>query len=286
MIATTTPRADASIPRSLPPPGVGIDPMSLTLVGVDTGDDPSHPLWDDLDEVDEDLAESLGEHGQQQSILVRKNGPRIEVVSGRERTKAARLWNAANPDRAITLFWRLSRGNDDARLRELVVIENEHRKEKSIVWRARRAQAMHDMDGKSWTDIARVFRVTPQTVQSWRETLDAASPILEAVIGEEFTAADAREVTELTHKDQVAVLEIARDEGTTLGEAMDLAGVRPPGRRGAARGAAGRPSGRPGVAELRAARDDKSIPDDEFTWREVVSWALGERPEGLELKRP
>lgn len=282
----------------LPPPGQGLDPAHLTIVGVDTPDGPEHPLWQPglTDEADEELAESLGEHGQLQAIVVRKNGPMVEVVAGRERVKACRLWNDANAEKKILLHWKLApRGIPDADLVGIVIAENEHRRDKPVIWKARMAERLISR-GRSTTDVARLFRVSAPTVREWLETLDAAPAVLQAVESGEITAADARAVADVPHVDQEAALELVREQtaaakpaGSKTAQPVKKAasrGAPAPKKRGK-RGPKERPSlastagvrkKRPSPVEIKAAVEENTIADDAVTWREFGLWVLGERP--------
>jgi ParB family chromosome partitioning protein len=277
----------------LPPPGQGIDPRHVTIVGVDTDDGTEHPLWQPglTGDPDEELAESLGENGQLQAIVVRKNGPRVECVAGRERVKAARLWNDANPGAPLLLFWKLApRGADDATLVQIVIAENEHRRDKPVVWKARMAERMLSR-GRSTTDVARLFRVSAPTVREWLETLDVAPAVLSAVEAGEVSPADARAVRDIPHVDQEAALALVREQTR---EQMP-AGSRPARKVAASRGPAPKkrakrgPRDRPSLAstagvrkkrptpqEIKAAAEDPEIPN--VDWRVALLWSIGERP--------
>lgn len=343
-------------PRNLPPPGVGIPPEHLTLVGIDTRDGPTHPLWDASEHEDEDLALALGERGQDdsESVAVRMMNGRIEVVANAAVVRAARLWNDANPDKAIALRWHLAAspyeyhplckvfpaldaternelrssierdgydptfpvvlfegkildgrnryqcaiqcgaepvftefvGDEDDAL-AFVVRANMARRHLTTSQRAAIAAeiATYQRAGRppentqdcgiSQGDAAEMMNVSPRTVQM-ATAVRRADP----------------ELHEEVKRGSVTVSAAMRRLPPLRPEA--LAAMRPtapPIRIAAQRGAAPpevpppRPK-RPGLAEIRQARDDQAIPDDEFTWREFASWVLGERPEGLELKRP
>lgn len=252
-------------------------PEAYTIVGLDTDDGEEHPLWDPScnDEPDEVLAESLGTRGQLQAIVIRKNGDRLEVVAGRSRVKAARLWNTANPDRKIELRNTVRRGDSPVELVELVIAENEHRKPKPIVVRARMAQKLLNL-GRTMEQVAKLYHVHVTTLYAWLETLDTAPEIQAAMEHDGLSKAEVDEIANLTHKDQAAVLELAKEGGTTLAEAAEAAGVKlPPKRR--------RPMPRsetktriPGRDDMRAAIEE-DIADDEITWRDALRWVLGER---------
>lgn len=253
------------------------DPASLVIVGYDTDDGQDHPLWDPScsDEPDETLAESLGAHGQLQPIVIRKNGERLEVVAGRGRTKAARLWNEANPDRPLSLRCTLTRGKSTVELAEAVIAENEHRKERPISVKARMAQRLIDL-GRTEDQVATLYRVTLVTLRGWLESLDRAPEVIAMQDAGVVSNADAERIAHLTHRDQAAVAELAKETGTTLSEAATNAGVSVgANRKQRARGSSHTPSSRPGLTEIRAAIESKE-PDDAITWREFALWVIGD----------
>lgn len=286
----------------IPAPGSGITPHALTIVGVDTDDGPEHPLWQPglTSDADEELAESLGLHGQMQPIVIRKNGPRIEVVAGRERVKACRLWNDANTGSKILLQWRLApRGIDDDQLIRLVIVENEHRRAKPLLWKAKMAARLVDQRNRPVAEVAALFQVSSETIREWLRTLASASPkLVEAAENGEVSAADVRKIADMTHADQDVALELVREQQAAQEQVVILAD-KPP-RKAAARGPAGPARGkkrprrgprerptladaagkkkRPTPQEIRAAVEEGSLADDVVTWREFGMWVLGDRP--------
>lgn len=254
-----------------------IDPSELVLIGLDTADGPEHPLFDPsvTDPVDLDLARSLGERGQIAPVLVRKNGASLEVIAGRSRTKAARHWNANNPERAIKLAYTLRRGLSEVELLELVIAENEHRNDKPPIVKARMAQRLIDR-GRTPAEVARLFRVTAQTIGNWLEQLDLAPEIQAALEAETISVNEAKSVEDLPHADQAAALQLAEAGGESLADvARTLAPLRKAGRRGGKRQARP-PTDAPSRHEIRAVLEDDTCPDDAAGWRQALKWVLGD----------
>lgn len=263
-----------------------LDPFAISLVGRggmeskytgpnDTSDGEEHPLFDPraLEEPDDELAESLGQHGQIQPIVVRKNGERFESAAGRRRVLAARLWNLVHPEDKIELECKLSRGKSETELLELVIAENEHRREVPIVSKARMAQRLLDR-GRSEDYVATLYRVSTATLRTWLPTLDMAPQIQDAMESGELSKYEADKVADLSHKDQAAALELSRETGSKL---SDVAGPAKPPTTTRRRGSSAEPSTRPSIAEIRHAIESKAYAGLEITWREALSWVLGDR---------
>jgi len=260
-----------------------VDPGKLVLIGLDTEDGPEHPLYDETvtDEPDETMAESLGIHGQQQAIVCRKNGDALEVIAGRTRTKAARLWNDCHPDDPIVLECRIVRGKTDVELLELLVVENEHRRDKSPIVKARLALRLLER-GRTVAQVAAVFRVGIETIKTWtgEDTMSAGlvdlAPEIQTAMEGGLSIAQAQSVESLSHKDQAAALEIARETGERLSTVAEGLGVRMPPRRRI--GSSHNPSTRPSLADVRAAIEDETIDLNTIPTLRFAQWVVGDVP--------
>lgn len=241
----------------------------------DTKDGPEHPLYDPraLEEPSDETSESLGTHGQIQPIVVRKNGERYEVVAGRGRTLGARLWNLVHPEDPIELECKLCRGKDATELLELVIAENEHRREVPIVSKAKMAQRLLDR-GRDAAYVANLFRVTTVTLQGWLPSLDMSESLQDAQEKGELSKYEADKAAHLSHAEQDAALALARETGESLGAVVAATGSAPARRRGNST----EPSTRPTLAEIRAAIEDKDnvIPWDSVTPRNALKWCIGD----------
>lgn len=261
-----------------------VDPRKLVLIGLDTEDGPEHPLYDETvtDDPDEDMAESLGTEGQLQAIVCRKNGEALEVIAGRTRVKAARLWNDAHEDDPILLEVRIVRGKSDVELLELVAIENEHRKDKPPIVKARLAQRLLDR-GRTVAQVARVFRCSAETIKVWTgaDTLGGGlvdlAPEIQTAMEDGLSIAQAQSVESLSHKDQATALEIAKESGEKLSTVAANLGL-PPSRRRNATGSSHNPSTRPNASQVREAVEDTTIDDNAIPWRRALKWILGDEP--------
>lgn len=69
-----------------------LDPDELVIIGLDTDDGPEHPLYDASIKrpLNEATVQDIMLRGVQHAVTGRKNGDRVEVVLGRDRTRHAR----------------------------------------------------------------------------------------------------------------------------------------------------------------------------------------------------
>jgi ParB-like chromosome segregation protein Spo0J len=250
----------------------------------DTKDGPEHELYDPraLDDPDEEFAEDLfgpDGQGQAQPIVVRKNGDQYEVGAGRGRTLAGRLWNHVHPDDPVEIECKLGRGKNATEWLELMIAENEHRREVPIISKAKMAQRLLDR-GRPIERVARLYRVEVPTLKGWLESLDFSPAIQAAMESGDVSKYEADKVADLPHKDQTAVLDLAREENTTLGEAAERAGVRT-----RQRGSSHNPSSRPPITEIRAELEDDTIADADIIGTtpleirtHILKWVLGDVP--------
>lgn len=256
-----------------------IYPEFVTIPGHDTPEDREHPCWKpDADaEADDALAHSLGTEGQRQEIVIRKVGSIVECIYGAGRIKAARLWNLANPTERLKLRYRKMAGATNKQLARWIVVENEHRKIVSVEHKAEQAARLMQKYGETLEDVASLFRVTEQTIESWLRILDMSPEARQAYREGAVSKADLERIQHLKPEDQTATVELARENGKSLGETAAGAGL-PPKSPKAPRAPRGEGSTRPGPAEMRKAMEDNTISDVAISWREALAWAAGDRP--------
>jgi ParB family chromosome partitioning protein len=218
------------------------DPFKLTIV-----EDEGNPLADERARlnVPEWLVASMIKHGNIVPITVRLNGkspdgtPRVEVVDGRQRVRAARLASErvrALGEGIIMVYGVRKRGDDDTMFAQKIVA-NEHRQETPPMMKAREAgRAL--ARGMSISEIAQMYRVQNQTIQQWLALLELAKPVQEAVDKHEIAASTAVAFFsgKLPREEQAAALEKMRADGTLKGQAAIAAAEK---LSGSARGKTG-----------------------------------------------
>jgi len=193
-----------------------VDPTSVLIVGLDTDDGPTHPLWDAHagDAVDPASVDNVKVYGVIKPVVVTKDGDRILVVDGRTRTKWCR--EAAKQQRkAGEIECRLPimfRRGDDKTLHGVARSANAHGRRDSVLDLAEQARRAADL-GASPTEICATFGVTEKTLREWSALSDLAAPVRAAVESGEVSATAAARLAKMSKGDQAAALAQLRAEG-------------------------------------------------------------------------
>lgn len=257
-----------------------IDPEFITIPGWDN-DDEASAQWEPgaEEEPDEEFAVELVRDTQLYPVLIVKEGDKIESLDGRTRIKALRWWNEQHPESTIKIHYEKVSGVSVKDRARRIVISNEHRRPKSIIVKAKMCVRLHERFGESWRDIADLYRVTLQTVEAWVSSLDMA-PEIQAALDAGLSKAQADHVADMSHADQAAALELAKETGASLAQvADDIKGVIPETRaplRRRSGGSSHTPSSRPGVPEVREAIEKVDLSG--ITATEALQWVVGDRP--------
>lgn len=211
------------------------DPSTLTIV-----EDEASPLADPdrlAPPVAEWLVESLMADGNDVPIIVRLNGkekdgtPRVEVVDGRQRVRAALEANkrlaklGAEP---IRLKGVRTRGEDHAVL-GMMIRTNVLRQEETPISKARKA-ARYLKIGRSYDETARQFGVKVGTIKSWELLLDLDASVQKAVETGELPPTTASKLAELPREEQKVALEKMRADGALRGKSGKEAALRAAGK--------------------------------------------------------
>jgi ParB-like chromosome segregation protein Spo0J len=184
------------------------DPDELTIIGLDTDDDKSHPLYDPRigRPLDPSRINNFRMYGVIKPIRVRKNGDKVEVVDGRGRVRYARAVKAlqiAAGEETIRVPALMTKA-DDAHLYGISRAANIHDADGPMTM-ARNAQKMLDM-GKSVAEAATTFAVTEQTIRNWTLMLDLDASVIDAMIADEISATAAGALAGLPKAQQREVL--------------------------------------------------------------------------------
>lgn len=188
-----------------------VEPERLTFVT-----DKNRPNYDkriDLP-VPERMVRNVMVYGIIQPIVVTKNGDAIEVVTGRQRVKAALEANKRLDSEGklpIRVPCIVRRGTE-ADLYGVTVSENEQRQDDTPLAKADKAQRLLNM-GKTESEIADIFNVSRQTICNWLKLQTLAAPIRQAVERGEITATAAGELSALSGDDQKKRLEEMKSQG-------------------------------------------------------------------------
>lgn len=264
----TTKISGASIPS--------IDPDLLIVVT-----DKDHVLYDVRVElpIDEALVKSIIVHGVIEPVKVRRDGETLEVVDGRQRTRACREANKRLKKEGSvphTIRYLVQRGNDAKVLG--IMASTFIRQEDSPIGRAYKMQKHVEL-GRTEEDIAIDFGVDTQTVRNTIALLDCAEPVQQAVEAGKLPAAVARKLADLPRVEQTKALDTMKAEGATKGKRAHAAADRATNRepKGDA-GALGKRAIQGIVKRLKERSIDMGLVPSEFAVV-VLEYVIGASPD-------
>jgi len=154
-----------------------------------------HPLWDERIDlpVDTALARNIRVYGVQDAVKVRKNGryPEghpyegqdvIEVIEGRQRTRATRLaaQEAIKAGEVPPLLKIELEKVDELTCVGIMISLNEHRRDDLPSVRARKAARVLAM-GRSEAEVAEMFGVSTQAIKQWTKFSELSPKVVKAV---------------------------------------------------------------------------------------------------------
>lgn len=271
-------RAKTALPGASRLNAYSMEPEALTIVGLDSRDGPDHPLWDERIElpVDEGLVRNIRAYGVLKAVLVRKNGPLVEVVDGRQRVRAAREANKRLVDEGyepikVPCFVRRDK---DHRAMGVMISTNENRIDDSPIVRAQKAQRSLDM-GNSEEEVCIQFGITKQGLKNLLTVLDLDEKVQNLIEKKKLTYSAAITLTDLTREEQVEKAKEMAEAGVSVAEAKRQARVRKQSKPGAKK-----PKTRGksvGINTLRKIADDEEFMgglNDEA--RSMLCWILGD----------
>lgn len=272
-----------------------VEPDELTIVGVDTDDGREHPLWDPRAELplDEGLVQDIAEIGQLQDVLVRKNGPLIEVVAGRQRVRAIREINkrrAAKGDEPmrvrVTIRKPIDRRSVDADMMSVKISENENRVDDDYIAKANNAERLLAL-GKTEAEVARRFGISEQSLRNLLALNELSDGVRAAVQQKKIGFIAAIELRDLTHKDQEETLSAVLSAGnTSASELQRMRRERKKKRNGKSNGEAAAPRAKPVKAKVlrKVADNEEFLSTLDPQARDLLRWVLGDEAAAKRIK--
>jgi len=195
---------------------ITIDPDELVLV-----EDTNSELYDERTAwaLDESMVLNIMTYGVIQSVTVRRNGDKLEVVDGRQRVKHAREANKRlRKEGSIThKVPCIVRHDDQVKIMGVMVSANAQRKGDELMTKAAKMQRML-AHGMSIEEVANSHKCTVNTVKNYTLLLDCNKDVQKAVSDGRITADVAKKVAKLPKTEQSAVLEKLMAEGATKGK--------------------------------------------------------------------
>lgn len=263
----------------------GLDPDDVVIVGLDDGEGPDHPLFDERVALplDEALVRNIMVFGVIEPIVVRKNGTFVEVVDGRQRVRAAREANARLREQGSEPLNvpAIVRRGDNGQIMG-VMLSTFLRQDDTPIAKAQKVARYLDT-GKSEAEAALVYGVSTQTIRNWLALLELAPRVQAAVTAGQIGAAAALELRDLPHREQESKVEaiVANGAAASAGE------MRRQRKARAAKPAAENDTERAKVVSRivlrKVAESEKfdSLPDEA---RALLLWILGETGQARRVK--
>lgn len=189
----------------------GVDPNTLTIIGLDTEDGPEHALWDERIKlpISEPLVKNIMSQGVLEPVLVQKDGDRVVVIAGRQRVRCAREANkrlGSQGCETLEVPVMVKRGPEDQML-GVMVSENELRQDDVFTARARKLTSLLAL-GKSEADCAVLFGVSTQTISNWLSLCEVSAPVRAALDAGKLSATAALKIGKLPKGEQGAALSV------------------------------------------------------------------------------
>ncbi|PYQ23752.1 MAG: chromosome partitioning protein ParB [Acidobacteria bacterium] len=160
----------------------------------------------------EELAASIRESGVIQPLLVRRSGPRYQIIAGERRWRAAQRLGLATVPVVV-------REVPDERLLELALVENIQREVLSPLEEAQAFQRLHDEFRLSQEDVARKVGRDRSTIANTLRLLRLPAEVKDMIAGGRLDAGHGRALLALERpEDQLALGREAARKGLSVRE--------------------------------------------------------------------
>lgn len=206
--------------------GVNVDPLKLTVVGVDCPEEERPELADPQRlqlAIDPLMVRSIREHGIQEPVRIRKfpNDERTYVASGRRRVLHARVANEeiADGEKILVPCVPIGRGADVAVSH---VIGNRFRVDNTPLMNAEEAARLLER-GHPEAYVLSLFGVKKSTLSNWLDLRSAPPKIKKAVEDRQITATVAVDIArsvEPAKQDDALAAAIEAGRGAAAQEAV------------------------------------------------------------------
>lgn len=233
--APSPPGPPSGLKKAVPASAFSVFPEDLVLIKHK-----GHALYDERVHrpVSERLVASIMLHGVIKPVIVRRDGPRLEVVDGRQRVKAAVEANRrlrAEGGKPIKVIVVVRGGQDRDHVGALVGANEGHLIDDAIL-RAGKAQRMLH-NGYTLREVAVSYCVTQETVENWLKLNDLHAHVRAYVARGKVSYTVAMRLAALPREQQVPKLREILAAGATNANAVravvngKLERVAPPSRQ-------------------------------------------------------
>jgi len=201
-----------------------VDPDKITRVT-----DPKHPLYDPRvnDPAPGWLVKAIQRKGYKKSqhVVLRKNGPLLELVDGRGRHAAVLEVNKlleAEGQPTIKIPAVLEMAKSDVEAAETMLIATYLRRQDDVITTAEKVVDYMQKFGRSAEDASVIFRVTTKTVSTYETLVQLSEAVKNAVRKRRISAHEAvKAFKDMTREEQTQNLERVLETAPGGGRARD-----------------------------------------------------------------
>jgi ParB family chromosome partitioning protein len=183
---------------------------------------PNQPRMHFSEESIDELADSIGERGVLQPILLRPHGDGYEIIAGERR------WRAAQRAR-LHAIPAIVRDVDDAAAAEIALIENIQREDLNAIEEAEGYQQLISNHGHSAEDIGQLVHKSRSHVANLLRLLDLPTFVREALVRGDISMGHARAVATAPDPEALAKEIIAKGLSVRQTESRARREKKPPG---------------------------------------------------------
>lgn len=167
--------------------------VELKIIDVEPNKDQPRKMFDKK-KLDE-LAESIGEHGVIQPIIVVKTGKTYQIVAGERRWRAAK-------QAGLKAIPAIVEDYDDTKIKEVALIENLQREDLNPVEEALGYKSLMETCGMTQEDVSKTVSKSRSAVANSLRLLNLSKPILEALEHGILSVGHAKVILSLPTKDE------------------------------------------------------------------------------------
>lgn len=187
--------------------------VELKIIDVEPNKDQPRKMFDKK-KLDE-LAESIGEHGIIQPIIVVKTGKTYQIVAGERRWRAAK-------QAGLKVIPAIVETYDDTKIKEVALIENLQREDLNPVEEALGYKSLMETCGMTQEDVSKTVSKSRSAVANSLRLLNLSKPILEALEHGILSVGHAKVILSLpTRDEQNELADYIANNGLSVREAEE-----------------------------------------------------------------
>ena len=187
--------------------------VELKIIDVEPNKDQPRKMFDKK-KLDE-LAESIGEHGVIQPIIVVKTGKTYQIVAGERRWRAAK-------QAGLKVIPAIVEDYSDIKIKEVALIENLQREDLNPVEEALGYKSLMETCGMTQEDVSKTVSKSRSAVANSLRLLNLSKPILESLEYGILSVGHAKVILSLpTKEEQNELADYIANNGLSVREAEE-----------------------------------------------------------------